>query len=161
MASSPGIYLTMAAPATLDAPAGSQNETPSPSEPQGQTATQERPQTHQQVEQLPPYNVVLLNDDDHTYEYVIEMLLRLFGIEPGRGFLMAKMVDAQGRVNIVTTHKELAELRRDQIHAFGRDQRIMACKGSMSAIIEPAFGGDDVPDGKDGNAGQGGGERDR
>src|SRR5690242_6590483 len=24
--------------------------------------------------ELPPYNVILLNDDDHSYEYVIEML---------------------------------------------------------------------------------------
>src|SRR2546423_11167204 len=28
---------------------------------------------------LPPYNVVLLNDDDHTYDYVIEMLSSVFG----------------------------------------------------------------------------------
>ena len=27
----------------------------------------------------PPYNVVLLDDDDHTYAYVIEMLKALFG----------------------------------------------------------------------------------
>ena len=33
---------------------------------------------------------------------------------------------------------ERAELKRDQISAFGRDWRIARCEGSMSAIIEPA-----------------------
>ena len=27
----------------------------------------------------PPYHVVLLNDDDHSFEYVIGMLQQLFG----------------------------------------------------------------------------------
>ena len=32
-----------------------------------------------ETEGLPPYNVVLLDDDDHSYEYVILMLKRVFG----------------------------------------------------------------------------------
>ena len=27
---------------------------------------------------LPPYNVVLLNDNEHTYEYVIQLLRKVF-----------------------------------------------------------------------------------
>jgi len=86
----------------------------------------------------PPYHVVLLNDDDHTYEYVIEMLHHLFGYPPEKGFLMAREVDTTGRVIVDTTSKERAELKRDQIHAFGPDARLPRCKGSMSATIEPA-----------------------
>jgi ATP-dependent Clp protease adaptor protein ClpS len=33
---------------------------------------------------------------------------------------------------------EHAELKRDQIHAYGKDPRMERCKGSMSAIIEPS-----------------------
>jgi len=87
---------------------------------------------------LPPYNVVLLNDDDHTYDYVIEMLGTIFGYNPTKGFVMADQLNPQGRVIVATTHKELAELKRDQIHSFGRDRRLNRCKGSMSAVIEPA-----------------------
>jgi ATP-dependent Clp protease adaptor protein ClpS len=87
---------------------------------------------------LPPYHVVLLNDDDHTYDYVIEMLHVLFGHQPERGYQLATEVDAQGRVIVMTTHKERAELKRDQIHAYGVDARISRCRGSMSALIEPA-----------------------
>jgi ATP-dependent Clp protease adaptor protein ClpS len=51
---------------------------------------------------------------------------------------LAKEVDREGRVILMTTHKELAELKRDQIHSYGTDQRVATCKGSMSAVVEPA-----------------------
>ena len=38
---------------------------------------------------------------------------------------------------VLTTTKEHAELKRDQIHAFGADRLIARSKGSMSASIEP------------------------
>ena len=31
-----------------------------------------------QTRRLPPYNVVILNDEDHTFDYVIELLIKLF-----------------------------------------------------------------------------------
>jgi ATP-dependent Clp protease adaptor protein ClpS len=94
----------------------------------------------QKLKRQPPYNVILLNDDDHSYEYVIIMLQQLFGHPPERGYQMAKEVDTSGRVIVMTTTMELAELKRDQIHAFGPDPLIARCKGSMSAEIEPAPG---------------------
>lgn len=87
---------------------------------------------------LPPWNVVLLDDDDHSYEYVIFMLQTLFGHPLETAFLMAKEVDTMGRVIVFSTHRERAELERDRIHGFGADPLIKRCKGSMSAIIEPA-----------------------
>ncbi len=39
-----------------------------------------------------------------------------------------------------STTKERAEFKRDQIHAFGKDDLIARCQGSMSAIIEPCPG---------------------
>ena len=88
--------------------------------------------------QMPPFHVVLLNDDDHSYEYVIKMLKSIFGHPDEEGFRLADEVDKQGRAIVFTTHKELAELKRDQIHAFGRDDTVATCQGSMSAIVEPA-----------------------
>jgi ATP-dependent Clp protease adaptor protein ClpS len=90
------------------------------------------------VDHLPPYNVVLLNDEEHTYEYVIEMLGKLFGYDEQKAFRMAREVDQSGRVIVLTTHKERAELKRDQITGFGADVRMDTSKGSMSAVIEPA-----------------------
>lgn len=86
----------------------------------------------------PVWNVVLLNDDDHTYEYVIEMLGKLFHHPREKAYQMAKEVDSTGRVIVLTTNREQAEFKRDQIHAYGKDVRIVRCAGSMSAIIEQA-----------------------
>ncbi|HWB00348.1 MAG TPA: ATP-dependent Clp protease adaptor ClpS [Pirellulales bacterium] len=85
----------------------------------------------------PPYNVVLWNDDDHSYGYVMTMLQSLFGHPLEKGFELAKTVDTQGRAIVLTTTKEHAELKRDQIHAYGKDAAIASCKGSMKASIEP------------------------
>lgn len=90
---------------------------------------------------IPQYHVILLDDNDHTYDYVIEMLMQLFGHSASTAFDMACEVDARGRVIVDTTTKERAELKRDQIHAYGPDWRIPHCKGSMSAKIEPADSG--------------------
>lgn len=87
---------------------------------------------------LPLFHVVLLDDNDHSVEYVVEMLQVLFAHPAEKGVDMAKTVDQQGRVIVFTTHKELAELKRDQIHSYGADQRVATCKGSMSSIIQPA-----------------------
>lgn len=88
----------------------------------------------------PPYNVILLDDDDHTYEYVIRMLMKLFGYTAERSYQLAKEVDTTGRVIVDTTTRERAELKQEQIHAYGPDWRIPRCKGSMTAAIEPAPG---------------------
>src|SRR5271165_404130 len=82
----------------------------------------------EKTKRQPPYNVILLNDDDHSYDYVITMLQRLFGYPPEKGFAMAKEVDTSGRVILLTTTKEHAELKQDQIHAFGPDPGIARCK---------------------------------
>jgi ATP-dependent Clp protease adaptor protein ClpS len=92
----------------------------------------------QKTEGLPPYNVVLLDDDDHSYEYVILMLKKVFGHPVEKGYEMAQEVDATGRVTVATTNLEQAELKRDQIQTFGPDPLIPRCKGSMYAAIEPA-----------------------
>jgi ATP-dependent Clp protease adaptor protein ClpS len=92
----------------------------------------------QEPQRQPPYHVIILDDDDHSYDYVIEMLRKLFGHSETRAFLMAREVDTTGRVIVDTTTLERAELKRDQIHACGPDWRIPRCQGSMSAVIEPA-----------------------
>jgi ATP-dependent Clp protease adaptor protein ClpS len=86
----------------------------------------------------PPYHVVLMNDDDHSYAYVILMLKELFGHPVEKGYQLADKVDKEGRAIVLTTTREHAELKQDQIHAYGPDPTIERCKGSMTAEIEPA-----------------------
>ncbi len=86
----------------------------------------------------PQYNVVLLDDDDHTYDYVIEMLQRVFILSLEQALHNAQEVDATGRTIVFTCGLPQAEFGRDQIHAYGRDWRLPRSKGSMSAVVEPS-----------------------
>jgi len=97
-----------------------------------QTTVEEKPAVE------PPYHVILLDDDEHSYAYVIEMLMELLGHSFETAFQLADKVNADGRVIVATLHKELAELRQEQIQEFGADPRIKESKGSMRAMIEPA-----------------------
>jgi hypothetical protein len=66
------------------------------------------------------------------------MLQELFNYPVEKGCLMAQEVDTTGRVILLTTTKEQAEAKRDEIQAFGADPLLPRSKSSMSAIIEPA-----------------------
>jgi ATP-dependent Clp protease adaptor protein ClpS len=86
----------------------------------------------------PPYHVIVLNDEEHTFEYVIELLAKLFGHPRTRGEALAWTIHTQGRAVVLTTHKELAELKREQVLAYGPDPRMAKSKGPLGCYIEPA-----------------------
>lgn len=92
----------------------------------------------QQTQLAPRWHVVLLDDDDHTYEYVIEMLVRLFAKTPEEALRHAVEVDSTGRSIVDTTTRERAELKAEQIKSYGPDPRLKRSRGSMAAVIEPA-----------------------
>jgi ATP-dependent Clp protease adaptor protein ClpS len=92
----------------------------------------------QKKREVPRYHVVLWDSDAHSYEYVERMLHELFGHEPEQCHKMAETVDTQGKVIVLTTTKEHAELKRDQILAYGKDDLIKSCTGSMHSTIESA-----------------------
>ena len=100
---------------------------------------QRAPFSRPQRNELPTFNVVLLDDDDHTPEYVIDMLQRLFSHEQPTAKALTDAVHRTGRAIVCTTHRERAELKRDQILAYGCDYRIPTCKVSMRAVLEPAL----------------------
>ena len=88
----------------------------------------------------PLYNVVLLDDDEHTYDYVIEMLQKLFLRSEAEAYQHAVEVDTTGRTVVITCELAEAEFGRDQIQAYGPDWRMPNSKGSMRAVVEPAAG---------------------
>jgi ATP-dependent Clp protease adaptor protein ClpS len=89
----------------------------------------------------PPYHLILLDDNEHTYQYVITMLGSVFGYAPEKGFAIACVVDKEGQAILMTGKMDELRLKQDQVHAFGADPLMPESKGSMSAVIEPA----DVP----------------
>jgi len=88
----------------------------------------------------PMYNVVLLDDDQHTYHYVITMLCNLFSVGFEMAFMMARAVDTDGRVIVHTAGRDAAADKRDQIKSYGPDPLLETSTGSMHAVIEPLQG---------------------
>ncbi len=85
----------------------------------------------------PLYRVVLLDDDDHTYDYVIEMLQNVLVFSVQQAYRHAVEVDTQGRTVLITCELGEAEYARDSVQGYGPDWRLDRSKGSMSAIVEP------------------------
>lgn len=96
--------------------------------------------TDRRPKRQPRFHVILWDDDDHSYEYVILMMRQLFGHTFDQGFKIANKVDSDGRCVCLTTTREHAELKVEQIHGFGKDFLIPRCAGSMSATIEAVPG---------------------
>jgi len=90
------------------------------------------------TQHAPLYSLVLLDDDDHSYAYVVHLLGAVFGYSKEKAFALACLVDTAGRVIVETDGHEQVLRHQRQIHAFGADPLIPRCAGSMSAVIEPA-----------------------
>lgn len=107
-------------------------------EPAVAVAVKEKRKRRKKPKRQPPYHVILWNDEDHSFAYVITMMQKLFGHPLTKGFEIAEEVHLRGRAIVLTTTREHAELKRDQIHAFGKDELVDGCQGSMWATIEPS-----------------------
>lgn|SRR6185295_2142073 len=84
------------------------------------------------------YHVIILNDDEHSYEYVIEMLQAVFRISSAAAIAHTIEADTTGSSIVVTCELEEAERKRDGVHAYGPDWRMPNCRGSVTALVEPA-----------------------
>jgi ATP-dependent Clp protease adaptor protein ClpS len=103
-----------------------------------ETPTRRSTETSEQDALTPLFHVVLLNDEEHSYEYVVEMLGKIFCVSPEMAFRHALEVDTTGRTIVMTCELPEAEFGRDQIHGYGADPRMPESQGSMTAVVEPA-----------------------
>lgn len=102
------------------------------------TETITTPEVGTDTKTIPPWHVILINDDAHSYSYVIAMLAAVFGFPSTKGMQHAEEVDATGRTILITTSREHAELKQLQVFNFGSDPLVPHCAGSMTCVIEPA-----------------------
>jgi ATP-dependent Clp protease adaptor protein ClpS len=70
---------------------------------------------------LPPYAVVVFNDEQHTFQYVVETFTKVFGYPLEKSYSLAVEIHNRGRGIVWSGSKELAELKRDQIRSAGPD----------------------------------------
>jgi ATP-dependent Clp protease adaptor protein ClpS len=84
------------------------------------------------------YHLLLLDDDHHSYDYVVEMLGSVLGYGSEKAFALARIVDTEGRVIVETASHDHVTRHQRQVHSYGADPRIPTSLGSMSAVVEPA-----------------------
>ena len=81
-----------------------------------------REQEKTRTSRLPPYAVVVLNDDDHTYEYVIMTFQKVFGYDLKKSYKLADTIHKEGRAVVWVGSKEVAEFKKEQIESMGPDR---------------------------------------
>lgn len=84
----------------------------------------------------PQFRVLLWNDDDHSFDYVVSMMQHIFGYSKTRGMIIACGVHSCGKTPVAVLPLEVAELKRDQIRSYGPDSLVSGCVSSMFATIE-------------------------
>jgi ATP-dependent Clp protease adaptor protein ClpS len=84
------------------------------------------------------YHVIILNDDDHTIEYVVEMLQAAIGLSASDALARTLEADSTGSSIVRTCALSDAERKRDLIHAYGPDWRLPRSRASVAALVEPA-----------------------
>jgi ATP-dependent Clp protease adaptor protein ClpS len=91
--------------------------------------------------QVPPYHVILLNDDHHSPEFVVGVLIKALGFSKERAFESMMMAHTTGRAVVWTAPKEVAELKAEQMLTFHeiRDHD-NAQLGPLGVEVEPAPG---------------------
>ncbi len=97
--------------------------------------TQTLPREEIHTRRIPPYHVILLNDDYHTVDFVVSALRKALGYSQERAFQLMLEAHESGRSIVWTGPKEVAELKCDQIRTFHQDPF-----GPLGCILEPACG---------------------
>jgi ATP-dependent Clp protease adaptor protein ClpS len=104
-----------------------------------ETAPVVEPETDVKSRLLPPYHVIIENDDDHSQVFVIVVLRKVFGFDEAQATALMHAAERAGEAVVWTGPKEVAELKLDQIRAYHekhwQDERDL---GPIRCRIEPA-----------------------
>jgi ATP-dependent Clp protease adaptor protein ClpS len=116
------------------------SRTPFPSDTGVTTQPREREDTH--TRRVPPYHVILLNDDHHSMQFVVEVLCKALGCNAERAVEYMLEAHTSGRAVVWTGPKEVAELKAEQISTFHEVRESDGkALGPVGCTIEPAPGG--------------------
>ena len=101
--------------------------------------TKPKTKRHEKVRLLPPYYVILLNDDDHSFDFVINVLRKVFGFELEAAVQHTIEAHTKGRAIVWTGPKEVAEFKVEQVQTIHEIRTRDGAKlGPVDCIIEPA-----------------------
>lgn len=102
------------------------------------TTVTTKPKEDSKTKLLPPYNVILENDDFHSFEFVIEVIRKALGYLEPKAFELTEQAHRQGRAVVWTGPKEVAELKLEQMTSFHEIRPDGKKLGPLGVTIEPA-----------------------
>ena len=108
--------------------------------PDTMVTTRPKARDETKTRRIPPYNVVLENDDYHSFEFVVEVLQKTFGFNDQKAFQLTHEAHTQGRAVVWTGPKEVAELKAEQLQSFHEERADGQKFGPLGCTIEPAPG---------------------
>jgi ATP-dependent Clp protease adaptor protein ClpS len=94
-----------------------------------------------EVRRVPPYNVILENDDHHSAQFVVEVLCKALGFSAERAYQLMLQAHTTGRAVVWTAPREVAELKAEQIQTFHEVHNDGRQLGPVGCSVEPAPGG--------------------
>jgi ATP-dependent Clp protease adaptor protein ClpS len=105
------------------------------------TTTETKPRDETHTRRVPPYNVILENDDHHSMEFVIEVLVKALGYAVEKCYQLMMQAHTSGRSVVWTGPREVAELKAEQIRTFHEVRDGGRNLGPLGCTVEPAPGG--------------------
>jgi ATP-dependent Clp protease adaptor protein ClpS len=109
-----------------------------------ETIVRTKPKTTEstRTRRIPPYNVLLMNDEHHSCEWVVEVLMKAMGYSTEKAVQLMWQAHTAGQAVVWTGPKEVAELKHDQLRSFHEISELQARNlGPLECRIEPAPGG--------------------
>jgi ATP-dependent Clp protease adaptor protein ClpS len=110
--------------------------------PDATVVTKTKPRDETRSRRVPPYHVILENDEVHTFEFVVDVLRKALGYATEHALQLTMQAHQTGRAVVWTGPKEVAELKAEQIRTFHEIRAGDKAKlGPLGCTIEPAPGG--------------------
>lgn len=101
-------------------------------------ATTTKPENSTKRKRQPPYTVILLNDDEHTFEYVVEIIQKVFKRSTQEAKALTMDIHKKGLAHVWSGTKELAELKVEQVQTFRNDPYSeRPVKYPLGVVMEP------------------------
>lgn len=98
--------------------------------------------TETRTRRQPPYAIVVYNDHDHTYQFVMAIFAKVFKYPVEKCFKLAEQIDKQGRAVVWIGALEPAELHKEQIESLSKSQDPWAAKKvqyPLKVDLEPTY----------------------
>jgi ATP-dependent Clp protease adaptor protein ClpS len=98
-----------------------------------------KPSEQTRKRRVPPYHLIIANDDQHSMDFVVNVLRKVLGIPLEKAVALMLEAHTSGRAVVWTGPREVAELKAEQVHTFHevRDAD-KADLGPLTCTIEPA-----------------------